>query len=113
MIEADYIIIGGGSAGCVLANRLSADGSRRVLLLEAGPESNRFFVNMPAAVQKVMENPALNWRHLAEPDPSVNGRQIFWHAGKLLGGGSAINGMVYIRGARADYDGWVAAGCTG
>jgi choline dehydrogenase len=107
------VIVGAGSAGCVLANRLSADGRHRVLLLEAGPESDRFFVNMPAAAQKVMDNPELNWRHLAEPDPSANDRRIFWHAGKMLGGGSSINGMVYIRGARQDYDGWAAAGCTG
>src|SRR5215475_13106074 len=113
MIEADYVIIGAGSAGCVLANRLSADGGHRVVLLEAGPDSDRFYVNMPAAAQKVMDNPELNWRHLAEPDPSANDRRIFWHAGKMLGGGSAINGMVYIRGARQDYDGWAAAGCTG
>ena len=113
MTEADYVIIGAGSAGCVLANRLSADGRHRVVLLEAGPESDRFFVNMPAAAQKVMDDPELNWRHLAEPDPSANDRRIFWHAGKMLGGGSAINGMVYIRGARQDYDGWAAAGCTG
>jgi len=111
--EADYVIIGAGSAGCVLANRLSADGRHRVVLLEAGPESDRFWVNMPAGGQQVMANADLNWQHRAERDPSVNDREIVWNAGKMLGGGSAINGMVYIRGARADYDNWAAMGCAG
>lgn len=113
MSEADYVIIGAGSAGCVLANRLSADGKTRVVLLEAGPESDRFFVNMPAGAQQVMADAGLNWMHRAERDPSANDREIIWNAGKMLGGGSAINGMVYIRGARADYDNWSAMGCTG
>ena len=111
--DFDYIVVGAGTAGCILANRLSADGRHRVVLLEAGPESDRFFVNMPAGGQQVMADADLNWMHRAERDPSVNDREIIWNAGKMLGGGSAINGMVYIRGARADYDNWAAMGCAG
>ena len=111
--EADFIIAGGGSAGCVLANRLSENPAHRVVLLEAGPPSDRFFVKMPAGAAKLMGNPAIDWMHVTEPDPSLGGRTTVWSAGKLLGGGSAINGMVYIRGARHDYDEWAALGCEG
>lgn len=111
--EADFVIIGGGSAGCVLANRLSENPAYRVLLLEAGPPSDRFFVKMPAGASRLMGNPEVDWIHTTEPDPSANNRTGMWFAGKMLGGGSAINGMVYIRGAKHDYDGWAEAGCNG
>jgi len=111
--EADYIIVGGGSAGCVLANRLSEEPRNRVVLLEAGEASDRFLVNMPAGAAKLMGDAKVDWMHVTEPDPSIYNRSVMWSAGKMLGGGSAINGMVYIRGARHDYDGWAAEGCAG
>jgi len=112
-MHADYVIIGGGSAGCVLAARLSEDPTVKVTLLEAGSHSNRFFVDMPAGAAKVIGRPATDWLFQTEPDPSLNGRTSFWSGGKMLGGGSAINGMVYIRGSSTDYDDWAAQGCTG
>ena len=114
MVETvDFVIVGGGSAGCVLANRLSEDPRKRVVLLEAGGEDNRFWVKVPAGLSRNLGNPELNWFFRTEPDPTLGGRPVFWHAGKVLGGGSSINGMVYIRGARYDYDAWEALGCTG
>jgi len=113
MIEADYVIIGGGTAGCVLANRLSEDGRSNVVLLEAGDEGDSFLVRMPAGAAKLVGNPAVDWMHMTQPDPSIDNRALMWSAGKLLGGGSGINGMVYMRGAREDYDGWAANGCGG
>ena len=115
MIEdADYVICGGGSAGCVLANRLSADPRNRVVLLEAGGENRTLFVKVPAGLQTLAASQDYNWFRASEPDPSVNGRSLLWFAGRGLGGGSAINGMVYIRGTPYDYDGWAKErGCTG
>jgi choline dehydrogenase len=111
--QADYIIVGGGSAGCVLANRLSEDPANRVVLLEAGGTSAGFMKRMPAGGMKLMFGDN-DWCHLTEPDPSLNGRRMSWNAGKLLGGGSAINGMIYIRGDRSDYEQWAGElGCTG
>ncbi|RVT89882.1 GMC family oxidoreductase [Sphingomonas crocodyli] len=113
MLEADYVIIGAGSAGCVLANRLSEDPNVSVVLLEAGGKSDTLLVNMPVGSVKLMGNPDYDWMYLTEPDPSINGRQVLWISGKMLGGGSAINGTIYIRGSKTDYDGWAANGCTG
>ena len=110
---ADYVIIGGGSAGCVLAGRLSENPANRVVLLEAGGKADGFMNRLPAAGMKMLGNPETDWCYQTEPDPSLNGRQGFWSAGRLLGGGSSVNGMIYIRGDRADYDEWAAAGCTG
>jgi choline dehydrogenase len=109
----DFIVAGGGSAGCVVASRLSEDGRNRVVLLEAGPAGDGLRFKVPAGMNATISDPASNWFFTAEPDPTAAGRQMLWFAGKVLGGGSAINGMVYIRGARRDYDGWAAAGCTG
>jgi len=113
MTEPDFLIVGGGSAGCVLANRLSEDGRSKVVLLEAGGDGDSYFIRMPAFAAKLIGNPAYDWLYQTEPDPSIGGRQLFWSSGKMLGGGSGINGMVYIRGSRHDYDGWAAMGCAG
>ncbi len=111
---ADYVIAGGGSAGCVLANRLSADPANRVVLLEAGPDASGFKNAMPAGGLTHLGKPERDWMLMTEPDPSLNGRQYMWSAGRMLGGGSSINGMIYIRGDRSDYDQWERElGCTG
>ncbi len=112
--QADYVVIGGGAAGCVVANRLSADPGTRVVLLEAGPAADGFWNKVPAGGLRKMNTPEADWMHKTEPDPSLNGRQMVWNAGRMLGGGTAINGMVYIRGDRRDYDQWANdLGCTG
>jgi choline dehydrogenase len=111
--EADYIVAGGGSAGCVLANRLSADPSIKVVLLEAGGTAKGFLSDMPSLGLTYLGKPERDWCYLTEPDPSLNGRQSMWNAGRILGGGSSINGMVYVRGAKADYDEWAEQGCSG
>ncbi|MGF6384894.1 choline dehydrogenase [Paraburkholderia atlantica] len=109
----DYIVIGGGSAGCVIAARLSENPSTRVLLLEAGKEGKGFLFDMPAGSFALMGNPKADWIYPTAPDPSAAGRVTTWAAGKALGGSSSINGMVYIRGQRGDYDAWRDSGCPG
>src|SRR5580704_2014642 len=110
----DYIIIGAGSAGCVLANRLSADGKTRVLLLEAGPKDNSLMVRMPAGVGALISQKGdYNWGFWTEPEPNLEGRKLWWPRGRGLGGSSSINGMVYIRGHARDYDLWRQMGLTG
>ena len=109
----DFIIIGAGSAGCVLAERLTAHGRHKVLLLEAGGSDKRFFVHMPLGYGKLFYNPQVNWMYRAEPDPGLAGQSDYWPRGKLLGGSSSINAMVYIRGHRKDYDDWEKAGNSG
>ncbi|WP_460813052.1 GMC family oxidoreductase [Luteimonas pelagia] len=109
----DYIIIGAGSAGCVLANRLSADPSCRVLLLEAGPRDANPLIHMPAGLSRLVRNRRINWNYETEPEPGLDGRRLWWPRGKVLGGSSAINAMCYTRGAPGDYDDWAASGATG
>lgn len=111
--QFDFIIVGAGSAGCVLANRLTADGRRRVLLLEAGGSHRRFLVGMPAGLGRLFFDPSVNWCYHTAPDPGLNGRADYWPRGKVLGGSSSINGMVYIRGQREDFDDWARAGNAG
>lgn len=111
--ETDYIIVGAGSAGCVLADRLTASGKHRVTVLEAGGTDRRFFVMLPLGYGKLFYDPAVNWLYKTEPDPGLAGARDHWPRGKVLGGSSSINAMVYIRGHRADYEEWEAAGNPG
>ncbi|MEO8524270.1 MAG: GMC family oxidoreductase N-terminal domain-containing protein, partial [Caldimonas sp.] len=111
--EFDYIVIGAGSAGCVLAARLSEDPAIRVLLLEAGPRDSSLWIHLPIGYGKTMWSSKVNWRYYTDPDPNMNGRRIYWPRGKTLGGSSAINGLIYIRGQREDYDRWASLGNRG
>jgi choline dehydrogenase len=111
--DFDYIVVGAGSAGCVLAARLSEDAATRVLLLEAGPPDSSLWIHLPIGYGKTMWSDKYNWRFSTDPDPHMNGRRIYWPRGKTLGGSSSINGLIYIRGQREDYDHWAALGNTG
>ncbi|QNO28382.1 GMC family oxidoreductase N-terminal domain-containing protein [Sphingopyxis sp. OPL5] len=111
--EADYIVVGGGSAGCVLAARLSENPGVRVALVEAGGESTGLMVQMPVGFAKMLVDDRYDWKYWQLPDPSINGRRFIWSGGRMLGGGSSINGQVYIRGTRADFDAWERLGATG
>lgn len=113
MTTFDYVIVGAGSAGCVLANRLSESGHHSVLVLEAGGSDRRFYIQMPLGYGKTFYDKTVNWLYTTEPDPGLNGQRDHWPRGKVLGGSSSINAMVYIRGQAADYEGWRAAGNPG
>ncbi|WP_422373005.1 GMC family oxidoreductase [Hoeflea sp.] len=113
MQNPDFIIIGAGSSGCVMAERLSASGRHKVLVLEAGGDDRRFFVQMPLGYGKTFFDPKVNWMYRAEPDPGLAGNVDHWPRGRVLGGSSSINAMVWMRGNRADFDDWRAAGNPG
>ena len=112
-MEFDYVIVGAGTAGCVLANRLSANPEANVLLLEAGGRDNYFWIDIPVGYLYTIGNPRTDWCYQIEPDPGLNGRTIGYARGKVLGGCSSINAMIYMRGQRADYDQWAALGNRG
>ncbi|PAU74454.1 GMC family oxidoreductase [Halomonas salipaludis] len=107
--EFDYIVVGAGTAGCLLANRLSADPANRVLLIEAGGRDNYHWIHIPVGYLYCIDNPRTDWLFRTEPDPGLNGRSLIYPRGKTLGGCSSINGMLYIRGQARDYDGWAEA----
>jgi choline dehydrogenase len=110
-MDADYVVVGAGSAGCVVASRLSETGAR-VVLLEAGPPDKLLWIHIPAGTLKLLYHPVVNWNYSAE-GPAETGRAIHWPRGKTLGGSSSINGMLYVRGNPADFDGWAQMGCRG
>ncbi|WP_425995501.1 GMC family oxidoreductase [Caulobacter sp. DWR1-3-2b1] len=123
IVEADYIVVGAGSAGCVLAARLSENGRFKVLLLEAGGDdrptknlsqfASNLMIHIPVGYASTLKDPKVNWLYTTEPDPGTGGRQHVWPRGKVLGGSSSINAMLYVRGQQADYDGWRQLGCEG
>ena len=113
MAEYDYIVVGAGSAGCVLANRLTEDGSTTVLLLEAGGKDSSPWIHIPVGYAKTLKDPKVNWLFETEVDPTSGDRPHVWPRGKVLGGSSSINGLLYVRGQVADYDNWAQSGCTG
>ncbi|HEX7563263.1 MAG TPA: choline dehydrogenase [Bradyrhizobium sp.] len=112
-LEFDYVIVGAGSAGCVLANRLSADGRNSVLLLEAGPKDTNLWIHVPLGYGKLFKEKTVNWMYQTEPEPGLDGRTVFQPRGKVLGGSSSINGLLYVRGQHEDYDRWRQRGNAG
>jgi choline dehydrogenase-like flavoprotein len=113
MNEYDYIIVGAGTAGCVLANRLTASGAHRVLLLEAGGSERSLWIRVPVGYARTFTDPRYNWMYEAEPDPALDNRRAHWPRGKVLGGSGSINAMIYVRGQPTDFDDWQAAGNPG
>src|SRR5437762_3372426 len=106
MLDPDFIVVGAGSAGCVLAHRLTESGRHKVLLLEAGPEDSYPWIHIPIGYGKTMFHPVYNWGFYTDPDPGMKGRKLYWPRGRCLGGSGSINGLIYVRGQPEDYDGW-------
>ena len=113
IVEADYVVAGAGSAGCALAARLSEDPSTNVLLLEAGGKDTNPWIHVPVGYFKTMHDPRTDWCYRTEPEPSLNGRSLDWPRGKVLGGSSSINGLLYVRGQPRDFDHWRQLGNAG
>src|SRR5271165_1640098 len=111
--EFDFVIVGAGSAGCVVASRLSEDGRSRVLIVEAGADDQSIYLRMPSALSIAMNMRRYNWHYETEPEPHLNHRRLNCPRGKVVGGSSSINGMVYVRGNPADFDRWEEEGCSG
>jgi choline dehydrogenase len=111
-MDADFVVVGAGSAGCVVASRLSETGAK-VVLLEAGPKDTHPWIHIPAGILKLLYHPVVNWNYASQPEPGTNGRAIHWPRGKTLGGSSSINGMLYVRGNPADFDNWSQMGARG
>jgi len=111
--QFDYVVVGAGSAGTVMAARLSENGRFTVILLEAGPRDRNLWIHIPMGYPKLFSDPAINWMYESEPEPELNNRVLYQPRGKVLGGTSSINGMVYIRGHAEDYDIWRQLGCPG
>jgi len=113
MERYDYVVVGAGTAGCLLANRLSADPANRVLLLEAGGQDDYVWIHIPVGYLYCIGNPRTDWLFSTDAEPGLNGRSIKYPRGKVLGGCSSINGMIYMRGQRRDYDEWAGLGNPG
>jgi choline dehydrogenase len=111
--EADYVIVGGGTAGCILAARLSEDPANRVILLEAGPEDRNIWIHIPAGYARLFQAGTFDWKYATEPEAELGGRSVNWPRGKVLGGSGSINGLVFLRGSPHDYDRWAQAGARG
>ena len=112
-LQFDYVVIGAGSAGCAIAARLSEDPAVTVALIEAGGRDWNLWIHIPVGYFKIMHNPAIDWCYRTAPDPGLNGRRIEWPRGKVLGGSSALNGLLYLRGQAEDYDHWRQLGNSG
>jgi choline dehydrogenase len=108
-MQADYVVVGAGSAGCVVASRLSETGAS-VILLEAGPSDWHPMIHIPAGMRSLIRNPLVNWNFTTEPEKGTGERRMEWPRGRVMGGSSSINGMLYVRGAPADFDGWAQMG---
>ena len=113
MDSFDYILIGAGTAGCVLADRLSADGKTKVLILEAGGSDNKFWIKTPIGYGRTFADAGVNWKYQAQPSPGLNGRGMYWPRGRVVGGSSSINALAYCRGMPQDFDDWRDMGHAG